>query len=101
MIRVYEIPEHVHVLLVEHGSDLDSCYDADAEVASRARGVGNRSRGIVVRDGDSPEPRLPCATHQRGRIAAPVRCGRVEMEIDHGPGGSAPRCRTAGGAHTR
>jgi hypothetical protein len=83
MFRVDEIPEDMHVAIVEHGGDFNAGNHAYAELASGPCGRRDRSNGVVIADGDRAETRLPREADHRGRVAAAVRRGRMDVEVDH------------------
>ena len=88
--RIEEVAEHVHVHLVAHRGDLDAGHHVDPTRPRRSRDVGDRRRRVVIGDGDGRESCGGGLADEVVRRRPAVGRGRMEMQVDHDPGGSAP-----------
>ena len=89
-----EIPEHVHLAPRRGGGELAAGDDTHAEPLAGRDRRGNARDRVVIGEGDRAEPRRRRPLDHRLRRQAPVRRGRVDVEIDDRAG---RRCLTGPG----
>jgi hypothetical protein len=96
-VRRQEEPQHVHLAPGRCGRELTSADDSNAVALACGQSLGNAGQGIVIGEGDGPETGRDRPPHDCFRRKAPVRGGRMNMQVDR----SSRAGRCVGGGQRR
>ena len=92
---VEEVPEHVQVLAVDDGRDLDTDHRKQPVSLRLSTHFRDRSRCVVIGHREDRHAGNGCALDELARCTPAVGCGGMEMEIDTARNGRRHRAARA------